>query len=90
MLHSCVQPGMQYFNEWLHDSMQIPLAAFKAARLFSPLKVQEMQRNNAAVDCLSAFPFLDCNTGNLKSELPQYIAAVEDVNLIALWSSGNS
>ena len=45
------------------------------------LKVQEMQPDCAAVDSLSAFPFLDCNTmGNLKSELPQYLAAVEDIS----------
>ena len=78
---SCVQPGMQYCNERLHDSMQIPLAAFKAAWLFSPLKVQEMQPDCASMDSLSAFPFLDCNTlGNLKSKLPQYLAAVEDIS----------
>ena len=62
---------MQYFNERLHDSVQIPVAAFKAAQLFSLLKVQELQPDCAAVDSLSVFPFLDCNTlGNLKSELP--------------------
>ena len=61
--------------------MKILLAAFKAARLFSPLKLQEMQPDSAAVDSLSAFPFLDPNIlGNLKSELPQYMAAVEDVS----------
>ena len=33
------------------------------------------------MDSLSAFPFPDCNTlGNLKSELPQYSAAVEDIS----------
>ena len=65
--------------------MQIPLAAFKAAskaaQLFSPLKIQEMQPDCAAVDSLSVFPFLDYNTlGDLKTELPHYMAAVEDIS----------
>ena len=72
---------MQYFNEHLSGSMQIPLAAFKAAQLFSPLKIQEMQPDCAAVDSLSVFPFLDHNTlGGLKTELPHYMAAVEDIS----------
>ena len=62
--------------------MQAPLAAFKAAQLFSTQKVKEMIPDCSAVDSLSAFPFLDGVTlGNLKTELPQYIAAAEDVNL---------
>ena len=82
---SCIQPGMHYFNECLNGSMQIPLAAFKAAskaaQLFSPLKIQEMQPDCAAVDSLSVFPFLDHNTlGDLKTELPHYMAAVEDIS----------
>ncbi len=92
---ACVQPGVQYFNERLNSSMKIPLAAFKAARLFSPVKIQEMQPDCAAVDSLSSLPFLDANTlGNLKSELPQYIAAVEDLNpsynALDFWKSHTS
>ena len=45
-------------------------------------EVKEMIPDCSAVDCLSAFPFLDGATlGNLKTELPKYIAAAEDVNL---------
>ena len=70
---------LQQSSHWMHAA---PLAAFKAAWLFSPLKVKEMIPDCSAVDCLSAFPFLDGATlGNLKTELPQYIAAAEDVNL---------
>ena len=77
-----MQPGLRYYNDRLTGCMQPPLAAFKAAQLFSPLKVKEMIPDCSAVDCLSAFPFLDGATlGNLKTELPQYIAAAEDVNL---------
>ena len=78
---SFVQPGLRYYNDRLTRCMQPPLAAFKAAWLFSPLKVKETIPDCSAVDCLSAFPFLDGATlGNLKTELPQYIAAAEDVN----------
>ena len=76
---SCIQPGIQYFNERLSTSMKSLLAVFKAAWLLSPVKIQEMQPDCAAVDSLLALPFLDANIlGNLKSELPQYVAAVED------------
>lgn len=79
--NSCVQPGIQYFNERLRESIQILLAAFKAAQLSSLLQIQEIQRDCAAVDSLSLFLFLDHNRlGNLKSELPQYMAAVEDIS----------
>ena len=35
---SCVKPGLQYYRECLAGCMAVPLAAFKAARLFSPSK----------------------------------------------------
>jgi len=58
--------------------LRVPLAVFKA---FSPQKVQEMKPDCTAVDALSAFPFLDPVTlGNLKQELPQYVAATEDIS----------
>ena len=60
--------------------MKLPLVAFKAARLFSPSKVHEMQPNSALVDSLVAFPFLSSSVAALKGELPQYVAAAEDVS----------
>ena len=78
---SCIQPGVQYFNDRVNGCMKIPLAAFKAARLFSPQKVQEMQPDCTAVDALSAFPFFDqSKLQDLKTELPHYLAAVEDIS----------
>ena len=78
---SCVQPGLLYFQECLRGCLQVPLSAFKAARLFSPQKVQEMNPDCTAVHTWSVFPFLDPVTlGNLKQELPQYIAATEDIS----------
>ena len=78
---SCVQPGLQYYRECLTGCMKVPLAAFKVARLFCPSKVNEMKPDFSAVDSLSVFPFLDSTAlGNLKLELPQYIAASEDTD----------
>lgn len=78
---SCVQPGLDYYRECLAGCMKIPLAAFKAARLFCPFKINEMQPDFADVDNLSVLPFLDSTAiANLKLELPQYIAASEDTN----------
>ena len=61
--------------------MKEPLAAFKAACLFSPSKVHEMQPNSAMVDSLVAFLFLTDSVAALKGELPQpLVAAAEDVS----------
>lgn len=61
--------------------MEVPLSAFKAARLFSPSKINKMSPDFTAVDSLSVFPFMDSQPlGNLKVALPQYIAAAADVN----------
>ena len=37
---SWVQPGLRYYNDHLTGCMQAPLAAFKTAPLFSPLKME--------------------------------------------------
>ena len=61
--------------------MKIPLQAFKAARLFVPSKVQEMNIDAQAVDTLAIFPFFDSlELQHLKTELPSYIAACEDID----------
>ena len=72
--------------------MKIPLKAFKAARLFVPAKVQEMNINAQAVDSLSVFPFFyNLELEQLKTELPNYIAACEDVDpshdILTFWKN---
>ena len=63
---SCMQPGLQYYQECLTGVMQVPLAAFKAACLCCPSKIKEMNPDFSAVDSLSVFPFLDSTAlGNL-------------------------
>ena len=57
------------------------MQAFKAARLFVPSTVQEMRIDAQALDSLSVFPFFDTlEIAQLKSELPNYIAACEDID----------
>ena len=79
---SCVQPGLTYFQNQLASSLKISLAGFKAARIFSPQKVNFMQPNTAAVDDLSAFPFLNSQVilDDLKIELPLYLTTAVDVD----------
>ena len=77
---SCVQPGLRYYFNQLSTSMKEPLAAFKGVHLFSPAKIHEMQPGLTAVDSLVSFPFLSVSIASLKDELPQYIAAAEDVD----------
>ena len=77
----CVQPGLNYFHQHLNGCLQSPLAAFKAARLFLPQKVQQMQPDILSVDSLASFPFLNIPSilSALKAELPQYVASTEDL-----------
>ena len=77
---SCVQPGLNYFSECKVGSFKNTLACFKAAHFFLPDKVQEMRPSNSDIDTLEAFPFLRGCVDGLKSELPAYIAASEDVD----------
>lgn len=60
--------------------MSIPLRAFKAARLFSPQMLREINPDCGEVDGLSAFPFLQPALSALKNEFPNYIAPAEDVS----------
>ena len=78
---ACVDPAIHYYKQRLNDSMKVPLQAFKAARLFVPSKVQEMNVNTQSVDSLAVFPFFDpLQLQHLKAELPNYIAACEDID----------
>ena len=79
----CVRPGVQYFLEKFSGELSGSVAAFKAARFFLPQKVAELKPDAAAVDSLQAFPFLNKASvlGNLKSELPSYLAKAVDTSV---------
>ena len=73
---NCVQGGIDYFMSKFGSDTSAPLNAFKAARLFSPVKVNDIQPVAADVDELTFIPALKCDSTivALKRELPAYIA----------------
>lgn len=74
-----VQPGLKCFMDCKTGSMKGSLDCYKAARLLLPHKVQEIQPSVSDVNSLCCFPFLSCKLDSLKRELPEYIAATEDI-----------
>ena len=68
------------------------MEAFKAARYLSPAKVNEIKPTTSDIDSLNAFPFVNSEAIiELKTELPAYLAAAEDVSdhadALPKWSS---
>ena len=57
------------------------VSAFKAARIMCPATVQWLRPTPATVETLRIFPFLnsDATINGLIRELPQYVAAAEEV-----------
>ena len=77
----CMKPGLEYFIHKFSSDLVDVVHAFKSARLFFPPKVDEMKPDDAEVNSLKAFPFLDqpARLDALKSELPAYLAQATDV-----------
>ena len=78
----CVEPGLSYYKKKFTDELSGTVAAFKAARLFVPHKINEMKPDASAIDALKAFPFLDniAVLDGLKQELPTYMAKAADIS----------
>ena len=76
----CMQSGIEYFQKRLGDDEVNPVKAFKAARFFSPSKMNEMQPTTNDIDQLQAFPFLLNDIDQLKAEIPSYLAHAADVS----------
>ena len=55
---NAIQPGLDYFKSQMEVTLKNTLSAFKAARLFSPYKVNSMNPAASDVDSLKSFPFL--------------------------------
>ena len=78
---NCVQPGIQYFQEKFGNDLEKPLSIFKAARLFSPIRVHEIHPASSDLDQLDLFPFIkSSDLLALKSELASYLAKASQVN----------
>lgn len=72
---SCVVPCITYFLERFGDETKPPLAIFKAARLFSPFFVRDVQPTAVTLDDLDSIPFITKESlSDLKEELPVYLA----------------
>ena len=54
----CVEPGLQYFKTKFTEALSVSVAAFKAAGLLLPFKIDEMQSDASEVDTLQVFLFL--------------------------------
>ena len=78
---ACVEPAITWFLRKFNVDLYDVVVAFKAARLFCPVRIQWLKPTNALVESLRVFPFLDSDTtiDGLKAELPAYLAAAEDV-----------
>ena len=78
---ACVQPAYDYFHLQFNNDLKPVLDAFKAAHLFLPSKFHAIKPSAADIVCLKAFPFLNLQPtiDGLKSEIPTYMTASEDV-----------
>ena len=75
---ACVRPGIDYFHAQLgNDGV---MRAFKAARLFSPHRVNEMQPSAEDINILRVFRFLDSEVNSLQVELPTYLSLSADAS----------
>ena len=77
---ACVEPAITWFLRKFNVDLYDVVVAFKAARLFCPVRIQRL-KPSALVKSLRAFLFLDSDTtiDGLKAELPANLAAAEDV-----------
>ena len=87
---SCVQKGLDYFEQKFFHDFQSIMDAFKSARLFDPGKVIDLRPTAATIDSLKSFPFIgDDLINNLKTELPTYLTAADgtprQVNCLEWW-----
>ena len=81
---ACVKPAYDYFLSKFDATtgeLCKTLAAFKAARYFSPVTMNELRPSPNDLDALSVFPFIDTILlEQLKGELAAYMAAAEDIS----------
>ena len=95
---SCIEPAYAYFkSKYMSPDSDLASApsAFKAARYFSPSQVNELQPSTSDIDTLLQFPFVDsAMTECLKTELPRYLSAAEDLSpdydVIQWWKTHES
>ncbi len=78
---TCLKPAYEYFKLKFDQDLKPAMNAFKAARLFSPSKVNSMHPTPSDINDLSVFPFFPSSViEELKKELPNYLSVAEDVS----------
>ena len=84
---SCIKPALDYYKEHLNaDLMTAPLRAFKAARLFSPQKIQEMKPDTSVLETQSNFPFLTpAHLAAMRDEFPKYLQLLKMLQLNVIY-----
>ena len=77
-----VEPAYCYTQAKFEDDLKPTRLAFQAAQYFTPLKVHDIKTVAADLETLRAFPFLNLTQvmDGLKSKLPKYEAAFEDLS----------
>ena len=77
----CVQPAIRWFLRKFNVELYNTVSAFKAARIMCPVAVQWLAPTAETIKTLKIFPFLnnDATIDALVKELPQYVAAAQDV-----------
>ena len=76
-----VEPAIQWFLRKFNVGLYDTISAFKEARVMCPATVQWLRPTHATVEALRIFPFLnsDAIINSLTRELPNYVAAAQDV-----------
>ena len=77
---ACIDPAYAYFQAKFDNDLKPAMQVFKAARYFSPTTTGELKPVASDLDILHSLSFLTSgDITNLKTELPLYLAAVEDI-----------
>ena len=78
---ACIDPAYAYFQAKFDNDLKPAMQVFKAARYFSPTASCELKPVANDLDILRSLSFLTSgDITNLKTELPLYLAAVEDIS----------
>ncbi len=85
-------PAHQYFESKFGNDLQLAVSAFKYARYFDPVKINELKPTSDDIDNLQVLPCLSVEKiAQLKQELPLYMGITDgisaDVNKLEWWKN---
>ena len=78
---AAIRPGWEYFTNTVMGVMGPQVEMFKAAQLFSPRHITQLRPVANDVDVLTSIAFLNdaAMVGNMKNELPRYLARAHSI-----------